>query len=142
MSEYMGWGPNRKGQYGGCDEFIESWGLPGHATYLIYESDVVAGFAGVHPYPLEPERTEIQEFFVLRKFKRQGIGRRAANLLFDRYPGSWLVRVIDENESAIHFWANVIDDYTGSAYTQTSEEYVCEHSGTWPMQYFRFESVN
>ena len=55
MSEYMGWGPNKTGQYGGCDEFIESWGRPDHTTYLIYEEDSVAGFAGVHPYPKEPE---------------------------------------------------------------------------------------
>ncbi len=142
MSEYMGWDPNRKGQFGGCDEFIQSWGKPGQVPYFIYEKDKVAGFAGVHPCPDEPERSEIQEFFILRRHKRQGVGTSAACLLFDRHPGPWLVRVMDENEGACRFWSRVIDDYTGGTFQQTSQQYVSEHSGTWPMQYYRFESMS
>jgi predicted acetyltransferase len=35
----------------------------------------------------------MSEFFVLRKYRRQGIGRTAAVELFERFPGPWRVRL-------------------------------------------------
>jgi predicted acetyltransferase len=140
MSEYMGWDPDSKGNYSGCDELLECWEKPGHSPYLIRAEGKVAVFAMVRPYPDVLIRSEILEFFILRKFKGNGVGRGSACLMFERHPGPWLIRVLDENKGARSFWTKVIRAYTGNEFAQSSEQYVCPHSGTWPMQYYRFES--
>ena len=94
----------------------------------------------IRPYPDELERTEIGEFFVARKFKRQGIGRESAFHLFDAYPGKWLIRVLEENSGACEFWEKVIREYTLGSFDLRSEEYTDALSGSWSMKFFRFES--
>lgn len=117
MSEYMGWDPNSEGKYGGCDELLECWDNPGHFPYLIREEGKVAGFAMVRPCPEDSSQNDIEEFFILRKFKGQGIGRSSACLLFDRHPGPWLIRVLDENKGARAFWTKVISAYTRNEFS-------------------------
>jgi len=140
MSEYMGWDCNEQGRYDGCDDLADYWQKPGHYAYLIRVGPKLAGFATVCPYPTKPTRMEVGEFFVLRKFKGQGIGRTSACRLFDSHPGPWLVRVLDGNTGARRFWHKVIGEYTQGTFVQTAEEYHCPHSGTWPMQFYRFDS--
>ena len=50
---------------------------------------------------------EISEFFVLRKYRRRGVGTRAARALFARFPGRWEVAVLTWNP-AQRFWRGVI----------------------------------
>ncbi len=38
------------------------------------------------------------------------------------------------------FWGRTIAQYTSDHYEQTSEQYGCSHSGTWPMQFYRLDS--
>ncbi len=138
MSGSMGWDPNEEGRYDGCDDLEEYWHKPDHHPYLIYVDGKIGGFTLIRPYPNEPDRMEIGEFFVLRKFQNRGVGKAAAFQLFDLYPGQWLVRVLDRNTGACCFWRKVIAGYTDGHFTQTSEEYRCPYSGTWPMQSYRF----
>jgi len=138
LSEHLGWSCNAEGRYDGCDDLPDYWEKEDHHPFLIRAGNEIAGFAMVRPYPDEPDRMEIGEFFVLRKFKRRGIGREAAYRLFDRFQGEWLVRVLDENTGALCFWEAVIDEYTQDDHQRCSETYECPHSGTWPMQFFRF----
>ena len=140
MSEYMGWGPNPEGRYDGCDDLSDYWNKPDHCAHLIMVDLKVAGFAMVRPYPCDPARCEVGEFFVLRKFRGHGVGRKSAYFLFDAHPGRWLVRMLDGNAGALGFWESVIGAYSGGCAVQTAEIYECPHSGTWPMQFFRFES--
>lgn len=140
MSEYLGWDCDPAGRYDGCDELPEYWEKPDHHPYLIQVDGRAAGFAMVRPYPVGPERIEVGEFFILRKYKRRGIGRRCSFQLFNTYSGKWLVRVLDQNTGALRFWERIITEYTEGTLEQTSETYQCPHSGTWPMQFYRFDS--
>ena len=140
MSEYMGWDPDGEGRYDGCDELPDYWHKPDHHPYLIVAEGKVAGFAMVRPYPDEPTRSEIGEFFVLRKFRGHGVGRRSAYWLFDTHPGKWLVRVLEGNAGALDFWWKVLYGYTDGHVVETEEVYECRGSGTWPMQFYRFQS--
>ena len=45
------------------------------------------------------------EFFVLRKYRRCGIGSHVALEVWKRFPGQWEVRVIESHISALPFWA-------------------------------------
>lgn len=139
MSEYMGWDCDPEGRWGGCDELPDYWQKPDHHPYIIMVDQSTAGFALIRRYPEEAERYEIGEFFVARKFKGRGIGKSSAFWIFDLYPGKWLVRVLDANTGAVGFWGKVIRERTNGDFTQTAEQYMSPYSGTWQMQFYRFE---
>lgn len=61
------------------------------------------------------------EFFVLRKHRGRGLGRRAVFTLFDRFRGKWEISELPRNAPAIRFWRRVIGEYSGGRYTETSD---------------------
>jgi predicted acetyltransferase len=78
---------------------------------------------------------DMAEFFVLRAYRRQGIGTQAAHEVWRRFPGAWEVRVMQSNTSAYHFWARAISTLTGEAVSPVS----VDRSGKrWTL--FSFES--
>src|SRR5712671_76752 len=52
------------------------------------------------------------EFFVLRDSRRHGVGREAAELIFNRFDGRWEVVEFLRNSTAVAFWRNIIGSYT------------------------------
>ncbi|KAA6460216.1 GNAT family N-acetyltransferase [Acidobacteria bacterium AB60] len=56
---------------------------------------------------------DMAEFFVMRGYRRQGVGTRLAHLAFQRFPGEWQVRVMESNYAARHFWERAIEEFTG-----------------------------
>ena len=62
---------------------------------------------------------DIAEFFVLRGYRRRGVGAGAARDLWQRMPGRWEVRVIDTNQPAIDFWRRSISEYMGRSAEST-----------------------
>jgi predicted acetyltransferase len=92
--------------------WIDDWRHP----FFVRVGDKLAGFAlvedrsrldgtvGVH---------DMAEFFILRKYRRQGVGARAARLIFQRFPGRWEVRQRAQNTDATAFWRRAIGGHTG-----------------------------
>ncbi|KOR88985.1 GNAT family N-acetyltransferase [Paenibacillus solani] len=58
------------------------------------------------------------EFFVMRKYRRTGLGTWAATCLFDLYQGRWKVTQVSNNIPAQAFWRKVIESYTGGRYDE------------------------
>jgi predicted acetyltransferase len=88
---------------------------------LIRHGGEVGGFALItrgSPASENPDVFDIAEFFVIRRHRRSGVGRRAAFLLWNRFPGSWTVRVSEGNRTALPFWTGVIEQYTGGTASQ------------------------
>jgi len=84
--------------------------------FLIRLGARVAGFVLVtrgSPASDDPNGFDIAEFFVLRRYRRSGVGRQAAFLLWNRFAAHWIVRVSEGNKNGLRFWANVIAEYTG-----------------------------
>jgi Predicted acetyltransferase len=52
--------------------------------------------------------TDMAEFFVLRKYRRAGVGRRAAAEIFRLFPSEWTVRQQRRNAAATSFWRTAI----------------------------------
>jgi predicted acetyltransferase len=48
------------------------------------------------------------EFFVMRKYRRGGVGVIAARAVFARFPGEWQVRELAANAGAVAFWRKAI----------------------------------
>ncbi len=81
----------------------------------------IAGFALVVRGPAgtdDPETFDVAEFFVLRRHRRVGTGRRAAFLLWDRFAGRWSVRVSEGNDAGRQFWTHTIAEYTGRTFAE------------------------
>ena len=102
--------------------FDAYWEEEDRAPFLILADGVPAGFVLVntHTYSFpDGEARSIAEFFVMRKYRRMGIGRAAAAAVFDAFPGKWEVFQTDTNVVAQRFWRSVIADYTGNEFTVT-----------------------
>jgi predicted acetyltransferase len=107
-------------------------------AFLVRSGERTAGFILARrgsPVVTDPEVLDVAEFFVLRGFRNGGVGRKAAHLLWDRLPGTWIVRASNRNADAVRFWRGVVSAYTRG----TAREY--EHaSESNPWTVFSFEA--
>jgi len=88
---------------------------PGYHAFLVRVDGKLAGFAFVtrhQSYLGEGETYLVDEFFVMRKYRRQGVGEYVARTLFDRFPGRWEVSEVPLNLGGHAFWRRVIGRYT------------------------------
>jgi predicted acetyltransferase len=118
-------GPDGRYGYPYLEEY---WREFGRLPFLIRVDGELAGFALVTERRLlEPDAPghELTEFFVLRGWRRQGVGRAAAVQLFMRLPGHWAVGELVRNVAAIAFWRRVIGDLTGGRYREAE----CDFGG-------------
>ena len=94
------------------------WTDPRRHAFLIRVDERLAGFALVQERSRLTGKEavcDVAEFFVMRRYRRHGIGDRAARWLFDWFRGRWEVRQKAENEAATAFWRRVIDSVLGRA---------------------------
>jgi predicted acetyltransferase len=80
-------------------------------AFVVRAHGEVAGFALAtrgSPAATDPEILDVAEFFVLRRYRRLGVGRRAALLLWRRLSGTWTVRVAAGNRGGLAFWGDVL----------------------------------
>ena len=95
------------------------WEDAGRHPLLLRVDGRLAGFALVSEGSRltgAPGVFDMAEFFVMRRFRRKGVGLAAASAAFDRFKGSWEIRQHDENAAATAFWRRTIDRYTRGNY--------------------------
>ena len=99
------------------------WSEPDrHFPFLIRCGGIVAGFALAtrgSPASDDPTVLDIAEFFVLRRYRRSGVGGEAAIQLWNRLPGKWTVRASEGLPSAVAFWSNAIAEFTNGSVIET-----------------------
>jgi predicted acetyltransferase len=78
---------------------------------------------------------DIAEFFVMRGYRRRGMGTQIAHKVWKHFPGAWEVRVMQSNAAAFHFWRHAIAKFTDATVSPQSIE---KDGVTW--QLFSFES--
>jgi predicted acetyltransferase len=89
--------------------------------FLIRADGQLAGFAFVargSPATDDASDLDVAEFFVLRRYRRSGVGRQAAFQLWDRMPGRWIVRVSDRNHRGQPFWRAIIAEYSAGDFSE------------------------
>lgn len=136
MAEWFGFETNEDGTYSYPVE--QAWD-PGLGVHIAYLDRIPVGFALVGPADEYVERDgvmDLREFFVVRRHRRAGMGRRMATMLWGAYPGPWLVRVFAGNVPAVPFWRGVVGAYTGGAYREERH-----HVEDRDWLYFSFTSV-
>jgi predicted acetyltransferase len=83
--------------------------------FLIRSDSRVVGFALAtrgSPASDDPNVFDVAEFFVIRRQRRSGVGRRAAMLLWNRLPGRWIVHASEGVPAAVSFWRRVVAEFT------------------------------
>jgi predicted acetyltransferase len=114
------------------------WSDPDRHPFLVRVDGKLAGFVLVKRGS-EVSGTknvwDMAEFFVVRGYRRRGVGAQIAPEVWKRFPGAWEVRVMPANVSALDFWAHAIARFMGEVIHP-----VCvEHGGKgWTI--FSFES--
>jgi len=107
-------------------EFLDLyWQDPNRYPFLFRADNRIVGFALLRynvDFRTMQDRMELIEFFILRSFRRKGIGRQAAERLWDLFPGRWSLRVTNANTVGLAFWRRIIADYTGGRCDETKEE--------------------
>ena len=114
-------GPEGRFGYPGLSLY---WSDPEHCfPFLIKHGQRIVGFVLVtrgSPMSEDPSVFDIAEFFVVRRHRRESVGKRAAFLLWDHLPGRWIVRVSEANTGAIGFWTALITEYAAGKAAQFS----------------------
>jgi predicted acetyltransferase len=105
------------GEYGyALDRY---WDTEGFYPFVAIVNGKYAGFAlvnqavriGTHGYWMD-------QFFVLKKYRRKGVGQLLAQSVFAALLGRWEVGQMTENHPAQAFWREVIGAYTGGRFKE------------------------
>ncbi len=94
------------------------WSEPGHYPFLVWVKGELAGFVLVKresEFCGNENVWDMAEFFVLRGYRRRGIGTQVAHEVGKNFPGFWEVRVMQSNVVGCDFWARAISTFAGEA---------------------------
>jgi len=104
-------------------------------AYFIQANGDLAGFALVNRKASHVVDGEVvwwmEEFFIMRRYRRASLGRQAAHLVIDRHRGTWEVTQTPNNTAALAFWRRVL-----AAYAYEEVEFVDPKWGPRPLQRF------
>ncbi|MBD3107527.1 GNAT family N-acetyltransferase [Bacillus sp. AGMB 02131] len=64
----------------------------------------------------------IVEFFIMKKYRREGIGKAVVKEIFRLHKGNWVVHQISHNKPAQAFWRNGIDEFTEGNFIEGEED--------------------
>lgn len=101
--------------YPGLDLY---WSEPDRHPFLVRVDDKLAGVILVRRGSRisgDAAVWDMAEFFIVRRYRRRGIGSRAAQQMWRRYPGRWEIRVMESNETARRFWPRAVAAFAGTA---------------------------
>jgi len=118
FSQYHGWDVEDSGLYG-IEMEDEYWDEnKKHTAYLIKVDGNLAGFVLVIDGSEEGETTDyaIDEFFIMYKYRRSGIGKKALFEVLDKHRGSWQLTYHPKNAASVNFWEKSIGEYTNGKF--------------------------
>lgn len=115
LSEAEGTDVDERGLFG-YSRLDQYWGEPERHPFVVRVGGRIAGFVLVRELePTDGSTSEplhqIAEMFVLRRYRRRGVGRAVARRVFDMFCGRWEVRQHEANAPAQAFWRSVIGEY-------------------------------
>jgi predicted acetyltransferase len=122
FSEVDGDNVDDAGLYHGYD--LTNYGRePGNQAWIARVDGKPAGFALIDltsTFPGKAHMHALEDFHVMRAYRRRGLGEWMAVSLFDQFPGRWLVGQIAPNVAAQQFWRRLIGRYTGGRFSETT----------------------
>lgn len=119
-SEFDGHVLNEHGFY--LYKYLDNqWTEDYRRPFIVKVDGEIAGFAFVIlDVPKEftvlslSEKTNVMsDFFIMRKYRGKGVGKKVAFSLFNQFRGVWEIKQTYNNKIAYQFWKNVITEYDG-----------------------------
>ena len=83
------------------------WSEPQRHPFLVRVDGRLAGFALV----VSGSVCDMAEFFIVRRYRRRGIGVEVAKQVWRQFPGPWEVRVMESNRAGREFWERAIAQF-------------------------------
>lgn len=111
---------NEAGLFAEYPYFDAYWTEPERFPFFIKVGPQRVGLALVRELLIN--RYAIAEFFVVRKYRRLGVGRQAALQLFQRFPAEWHIAQQAANIPSQLFWRKIIAEYTNGIYQEVLNE--------------------
>jgi len=85
-------------------------------SYFIKVNNKLAGFILIDKNKEIQKEYSINEFFVMYKYKKLGVGTYAIKQIFNKYKGKWYITYAQINKPANKFWNKVVKEYTYGKY--------------------------
>ena len=97
------------------DDTLDRYWRPNRRVRSIRVDGNRAGLALVNDWAPsgQPIDYALGDFFILRKYRRRGVGRTASRMLFKQLPGTWELAVIHYNAPALSFWRKRLSSVPG-----------------------------
>jgi len=98
------------------------WKESSRYPFLIKVNGHLAGFVFVRKGSQisgDEDIWDVTEFFIVRGYRRVGVGMKVAHEVWKKFPGKWEVRVIDRNQKAKEFWERAIGGFLSKTIDST-----------------------
>lgn len=105
------------------DGLEDYWTQDDLHPFLVRIKGRLAGFALVQRYSVVSQTTscwDIEDFFILAKYRGKGVGQCLSAYLFQTFIGAWEVRVLSDNYRAQRFWQHSISTHSAGPVRQVS----------------------
>ncbi|MBS1600270.1 MAG: GNAT family N-acetyltransferase [Bacteroidetes bacterium] len=124
FSEYVDCDVEENGLYKDYPHLDDYWKEKHHRfPYLIIQEEKYIGFVLVRIVESHQRNFfSIAEFFIMRKYRREGIGKTVAIQIFNLHKGYWEIFQRESNKPAQLFWNKIIDEYTNGEFVERAEE--------------------
>lgn len=88
-------------------------------AHVAVQGNQYVGFALVAPAAVtRTVGSWMEQFFILKRHRRGGVGRMLAKHVFGSHPGLWEVGQIPANAAAQTFWRKVVAEQTNGQFTE------------------------
>jgi len=122
FSEYLGFDVEEDGLFKEYPNLGDFWTETGDkVAYIVKKGEKYVGFVLVKTMDSQRNHFSIAEFFIMKKYRREGIGKAVAQELFSLYEGQWEVHQRENNKPAQKFWRKIIDEYTKGQFSERFE---------------------
>ena len=122
---------NKFGEYGYryLDFYwIESERFP----FILRVNQKLAGFTLINKFAYsEGIDYAVAEFFILKKYRNKGLGRKLAFEIFQQFFGRWEIVTSTKNIRAKKFWHEIIKQYTSENMTEFKDTVKDREVTTW-----------
>jgi predicted acetyltransferase len=123
FSEYVSHDVEEDGLFRPYPHLKEYWKEKDKFPYIIRKDKKYIGFVLVKFIRTEERNYfSIAEFFIMRKYRREGIGTEVATQIFNLHKGKWEVWQKENNQPARIFWNTIINEYTEGRFRERWED--------------------
>lgn len=119
FGDESGWEMEEDGLYGVGIDYQKYFEDKNAFPFLIRYREELAGFAIIDKDSIDPSADfNMAQFFILRTYKRKGLGRYSAFQCFKKFKGTWEVHVFPQNTAAYKFWRSIITEFTNNNFSE------------------------